>query len=51
VVDDLVGMRYLAALLTRPGTYLTALELAGGVSASQLDTAPQAVLDHSARAA
>lgn len=49
LVDDLVGMRYLAKLVDRPGTEFTALELAGGTQFAE--PANHAVIDAPARAA
>ena len=53
VVGDLLGMRYLAELVSRPGVDIAALRLAGGDDdvIAALDTAPQDVLDESTRAA
>lgn len=45
-IEDLVGMRYLAQLVSRPGVEIPALELVGGE-----DSGNQSVLDESARAA
>lgn len=45
-VEDLVGMRYLARLVSAPGTDIAALELVGGE-----DSGNQPVLDSSARTA
>ncbi|MFI6096119.1 hypothetical protein ACIA8G_11225 [Lentzea sp. NPDC051213] len=45
-VEDLVGMRYLAELVARPGTEIPALDLVGGE-----DSGNQSVLDESARIA
>lgn len=49
LVDDLVGMRYLARLVGRPGIEITALDLAGG--AQFAEPTNHAVIDGPARAA
>lgn len=51
-VPDLLGMRYLAELLTRPGQPIRALDLAaGGDRGAATDASQQAILDEDARAA
>jgi tetratricopeptide (TPR) repeat protein len=50
VVGDLVGMEYLAELVTHPGETIPVLELAGRGQAL-VDGVPQEVLDDAARAA
>jgi tetratricopeptide (TPR) repeat protein len=49
VVDDLVGMRYLARLLAEPGRQIPALELAGS-PAGPVEPSRQPVIDQRARA-
>ncbi len=47
LVDDLVGMQYLATLVAHPQTSITALDLVSGI----VDSGNQAVVDDQARAA
>jgi len=51
LIEDLVGMRYIAALVAQPGVEMTALALASGGEAAEADALPQLVLDDEARAA
>jgi tetratricopeptide (TPR) repeat protein len=51
LVDDMVGMGYLARLVAHPGDWLQALALAAGGETAMPESVPQSVLDDAARAA
>jgi tetratricopeptide (TPR) repeat protein len=51
LVDDMVGMGYLARLIAQPGIAVPALVLASGGDAAVPEPLPQSVLDEEARAA
>jgi hypothetical protein len=51
LVEDLVGMRYLAALVARPGVEVSAFALVSGGEAPAPAAEPQLVLDDEARSA
>jgi tetratricopeptide (TPR) repeat protein len=51
LVDDMVGMRYIARLVAQPGVAVPALVLASGGDGTVPESRPQSVLDEAARTA